>query len=84
MRTLTLGCSLSLSGDYATMGRQAHAALGLFAANQNLGGGVRINGEWYSLALDLRDDRSDAQVCAAIYRSLCSETRPENLLLLGP
>jgi ABC-type branched-subunit amino acid transport system substrate-binding protein len=84
MRTLTLSCSLSLTGDYATMGRQAHAALRLLTADQNQAGGVCINGAWYSLALDPHDDRSDAQECAAIYRSLCSEPRPENLLLLGP
>lgn len=84
MRTLTLSCSLSLTGDYAPMGRQAHAALRLFAADQNQAGGVCINGAWYSLVLDTYDDRSDAQECAAIYRSLCSEPRPENLLLLGP
>jgi ABC-type branched-subunit amino acid transport system substrate-binding protein len=84
MRTLTLSCSLSLTGDYATMGRQAHAALRLFAADQNQAGGVCINGAWYSLALNPHDDRGDAQECAAIYRSLCSQPRPENLLLLGP
>jgi ABC-type branched-subunit amino acid transport system substrate-binding protein len=84
MGTLTLSCSLSLTGDYAMMGRQAHAALRLFAADQNQAGGVCINGAWYSLALNPHDDRSDAQECAAIYRSLCSQPRPENLLLLGP
>jgi ABC-type branched-subunit amino acid transport system substrate-binding protein len=84
MRTLTLSCSLSLTGDYARMGRQAHAALRLLAADQSQAGGVSINGARYSLALDPHDDRSDAQECAAIYRSLCSQAHPEVRLLLGP
>ena len=61
MRTLTLSCSLSLSGEYAGMGRQANAALRLFAEDQNQAGGVGINGASYNLALDSHDDRSDAQ-----------------------
>ena len=82
MRMLTLSCSLSLSGEYARMGRQANAALRLLTEDQNQAGGVSINGATYSLALDSFDDRSDAQECAAIYRSLCSG--PRRGLLLGP
>jgi len=82
MQTLALSCSLSLTGDYSTMGRQAHAALRLFVADQNEAGGVRISGDIYQLALDCHDDRSDVRECGAIYRSLCSE--PRNRLLLGP
>jgi branched-chain amino acid transport system substrate-binding protein len=82
MRKLVLGCSLSLTGDYAAMGRQAHAALRLLVADQNEAGGISISGDHYHLALDCHDDRSDVRECGAIYRSLCSEPRSD--LLLGP
>ncbi len=42
--------SLSLSGRYAEMGRQAAAALNLFAADQNAGGGIELGGR------DARDE----------------------------
>jgi branched-chain amino acid transport system substrate-binding protein len=53
------------------MGRQAAAALELFAADQNSAGGIEIGGQRRPVAIECRDDRSDPKVCAEIYRSLC-------------
>lgn len=81
-RQLTIGLSLSLTGEYAAMGRQAEAALKLFVADRNAGGGVRVGRQHCQLALECRDDGSDPARCAEIYRCLCFEHRPG--LLLGP
>lgn len=79
---LTIGLSLSLTGAYAAMGRQAEAALELFVADQNAAGGVRAGAQRHQLTLECRDDGSDPARCAEIYRWLCFEHRPA--LLLGP
>src|SRR5512146_3232869 len=79
---LSVGLSLSLSGAYAAMGRQAEAALKLFVDNLNAAGGVRVGGRAHELALSCHDDRSDTRRCAEIYSALCG---PEPVdLLLGP
>jgi branched-chain amino acid transport system substrate-binding protein len=79
---ITLGLSLALSGKYAAMGRQAEAALHLFVADTNAGGGVRLGGEHAEIALDCIDDQSNAARCAEIYRALVAGNRAD--LLLGP
>ncbi len=79
---LTIGLSLSLSGSYAAMGRQAEAGLRLFVADANAGGGLALGGDRHELALDCHDDRSDRARCAEIYRSLCFENRAD--LIFGP
>lgn len=79
---LTIGLSLSLSGSYAAMGRQAEAGLRLFVTDINAGGGLALGGDRYELALDCHDDRSDRARCAEIYRSLCFENRAD--LIFGP
>ena len=79
---LSVGLSLSLSGAYAAMGRQAEAALKLFVDDLNASGGVRIGGRGLELELRCHDDRSDAHQCAEIYRDLCGANRVD--LLLGP
>lgn len=81
-RLLVVGLSLSLSGAYAAMGRQAEAALKLLVDNINASGGVRIADERRELALRCLDDQSDAARCAEIYRALCGPERAD--LLLGP
>ncbi|HTW88880.1 MAG TPA: ABC transporter substrate-binding protein [Candidatus Binataceae bacterium] len=81
-RKLTIGASLSLSGSYAAMGRQAEAGMRLFVADLNAGGGLALGGDHYELALDCHDDRSDRARCAEIYRSLCFENRAD--LIFGP
>ncbi|MGO9602374.1 MAG: ABC transporter substrate-binding protein [Candidatus Binataceae bacterium] len=78
---ITLGLSLSLSGPYAAMGRQAEAALRLFVADSNAGS-VRIGGERAEFALECHDDQSDRARCAEIYRELCSGTAAD--IILGP
>ena len=79
---LSVGLSLSLSGAYAAMGRQAEAALKLFVDDLNATGGVRVGGRAYELALRCHDDQSDARRCAEIYSTLCGPERVD--LLLGP
>jgi len=79
---LSVGLSLSLSGTYAAMGRQAEAAIKLFVDDLNASGGVSVGGRAYELALSCHDDRSDARQCAEIYSTLCGPERVD--LLLGP
>jgi branched-chain amino acid transport system substrate-binding protein len=76
---LTIGLSLSLSGRYAAMGRQADSALRLFAADTNAGGGVEIGGRRHDIALECVDDQGDRGRAESIYREL-SSSRPVNLL----
>jgi branched-chain amino acid transport system substrate-binding protein len=78
----TIGLTLSLSGRYAAMGRQAAAALEMFAADQNSAGGIDIGGRRRPLAIQCYDDRSDPKLCAELYRSLCFENRAD--LIFGP
>jgi branched-chain amino acid transport system substrate-binding protein len=79
---LSVGLSLSLSGAYAAMGRQAEVAIKLFVDDLNSGGGVNVGGRAHELALRCFDDRSDSRRCAEIYRALCGADRVD--LLLGP
>ena len=81
-KRITIGLSLSLTGEYAAMGRQAEAALRLLVADLNAAAGVRVGGEFREVALECIDDASDAQRCAEIYRALVAERRVD--LLLGP
>ena len=79
---LTIGLSLSLTGKYAPMGRQAERGLRLFVADINAGGGARIGRRHYELELHCEDDCSERAKCVEVYRSMCFENRAE--LLLGP
>lgn len=79
---IRFGLSLSLSGRYAAMGRQAEAALGVFAATTNDHGGIRVDGERRDVELVCIDDQSDAVRAATIYRSLCFENPCD--IILGP
>jgi branched-chain amino acid transport system substrate-binding protein len=79
---LTVGLSLSLSGEYAAMGRQAEAGVRLLVSDVNSAGGVRVGGRKRELELVIHDDASSRARCAEIYRRLCAE-RPVDLLL-GP
>jgi branched-chain amino acid transport system substrate-binding protein len=79
---LTIGLTLSLSGRYTAMGRQAADALEMFAADQNDAGGIQIGGERREVVIQCLDDRSDPKVCAELYRSLCYENRAD--LIFGP
>ena len=72
---IRIGLSLSLTGAYAPMGRQAEAALGLFVSDTNSAGGIRIGGGHRALELRCLDDVSNSERCAEIYRSLCGENR---------
>jgi branched-chain amino acid transport system substrate-binding protein len=80
--TVTIGLTLSLSGKYAAMGQQAAAALNLFAADQNAGGGIQLGGRRHEVVIRCLDDRSSPALCAELYRSLCYENRAD--LIFGP
>ena len=69
---ITIGLSLSLTGEYAPMGRQAEAAMRLFVADANASSALRVGGERCELALDCHDDASDPSRCSEIYRALCT------------
>ncbi len=79
---IRFGLSLSLSGRYAAMGRQAEAALRVFAATTNDRGGIRVGGEPHDVELVCLDDRSDPVRAVEIYRSLCFENPCD--VILGP
>lgn len=79
---LSVGLSLSLSGAYAAMGRQAEAAIKLLVDDLNAAGGVKVGGRAHELALRCHDDESDARRCAEIFSALCGPQRVD--LLLGP
>jgi branched-chain amino acid transport system substrate-binding protein len=77
---IRIGLSLSLTGAYATMGRQAEAALQLFVSDTNSSGGIRIGSEARDAELHCIDDASEGARCADIYRSLCGENRVDIVL----
>jgi ABC-type branched-subunit amino acid transport system substrate-binding protein len=79
---IVLGLSLSLTGAFAPIGRQAEDALRLFVADANAAGGVTVNGEHSYFALRCHDDRGDPNRCAGIYRELCGGTGTD--VVLGP
>ena len=79
---ITIGLSLSISGEYAAMGREAETSLRLFIADANASSSLRINGERCEFALECHDDASDPSRCADIYRSLCSDRRAD--IIFGP
>ena len=72
---ITIGLSLSLTGEYSPMGRQAEIAIRLFIADANASSTLRIAGERCEFALECHDDASDPARCAEIYRSLCADRR---------
>ena len=82
MQKLTIGLSLSLSGEYASMGRQSEAALRLFVADTNAGGGIQIEGIRHEVALECVDDQSRLERTAEIYRALCFGGRTN--IVFGP
>jgi branched-chain amino acid transport system substrate-binding protein len=79
---ITIGLSLSLTGEYSPMGRQAELAIRLFVADANASSSLRVGGERCEFALECHDDASDPVRCAEIYRSLCADRRAD--LLFGP
>ena len=78
----TIGLSLSLTGAYAPMGRQAETALRWFETSSNGAGGVRIGAARRPVRLLIYDDRSSAAEVRQIYRGLSNSEEVD--LLLGP
>ena len=81
-RDLTLGLSLSLSGKYAALGRQAEAALAMFVADRNDAGGITLDGVVRRVVLECFDDQSRVDRTREIYRELCFTKRRD--LVFGP
>ena len=79
---ITIGLSLSLTGEYSPMGRQAEAAIRLFIADANASSALRVAGERCEFALECHDDASDPVRCAEIYRVLCADRRAD--IIFGP
>ncbi len=79
---ITIGLSLSLTGEYSPMGRQAELAIRLFVADANASNALRVAGERCEFALECHDDASDSSRCAEIYRSLCADRRAD--IIFGP
>lgn len=81
-RDLTLGLSLSLSGKYAAMGRQAAAAIALFVTDLNAAGGITVDGVTRRVAHECFDDQSRVDRTGEIYHDLCFTRRRD--LVFGP
>jgi branched-chain amino acid transport system substrate-binding protein len=79
---ITIGLSLSLTGEYSPMGRQAELAIRLFIADANASSALRVGGDRCEFALECHDDASDPVRCAEIYRSLCADRRAD--IIFGP
>lgn len=79
---LTIALSLPLSGRYAAMGRQAEAAMRMFAGDINASGGIAAARERRELALECIDDQSRPARVEEIYRALCAGGRPR--IIFGP
>ncbi|MEY7851158.1 amino acid ABC transporter substrate-binding protein [Natrarchaeobius sp. A-rgal3] len=74
MDTVTLGGSMSLSGDFSDLGGLYADAYELTVDRINDAGGVEAgDGTTYELALVLRDDESDPSRSEAIYQDLLEE-----------
>ncbi len=82
MRTIVIGLSLPLSGEYSAIGLQIEAALRLFADDINAAGGIEIAGERCAIQLEYRDDASRRDRAREIYRWLCFERHVD--VLFGP
>jgi branched-chain amino acid transport system substrate-binding protein len=72
---ITIGLSLSLTGEYSPMGRQAELAIRLFVADANASSALRVGGERCEFELQCHDDASNPERCAEIYRTLCADRR---------
>ena len=79
---ITIALSLSLSGEYAKLAREAETALRLFISDANASTALHINGERCEFGLECHDDASDPLRCGDIYRSLCTDRRAD--IIFGP
>jgi len=81
--TLTLGGSMSLSGDNADLGQLYRDAYELTIDRINESGGIEAgDGNTYQLEMILRDDETDASASQAIYQELIDREGVD--YLLGP
>ena len=83
MGTITLGGSMSLSGENADLGRLYKDAYELTIQRINDAGGVEAgDGNTYELEMVLRDDETDASASQSIYQELIDREGID--YLLGP
>jgi len=81
--TVRLGAALSLTGRYASQGRQAWLGLRLWGEAVNRSGGLRIGeDDARPLQMIVYDDRSRTKRTAALYERLIARDRVN--LLVGP
>lgn len=82
-QTLTLGGSMSLTGDNADLGKLYKDAYELTIKKINEAGGVKAgDGNTYELEMILRDDETDASKSKGIYQELIDREGVD--YLLGP
>ncbi len=79
---ITIGLSLSLTGEYSPMGLQAERAIRLFIADANASSALRVAGERCEFALECHDDASDPVRCTEIYCTLSADRRVG--IIFGP
>jgi branched-chain amino acid transport system substrate-binding protein len=83
MDTITLGGSMSLSGDNADLGQLYRDAYELTIGRINEAGGIEAgDGNTYELEMVLRDDETDASAAQSIYQELIDREGID--YLLGP
>jgi len=83
MQVITLGGSMSLSGDNADLGQLYRDSYELTIQRINEAGGVEAgDGNTYELEMELRDDETDASKSRAIYQELIDQEGIQ--YLLGP
>ncbi len=77
---LKIGLSLALTGRYASMGRQALAALRLLVDETNGQGGIKVGIQRLKVDLVCHDDGSQPDRCGEIYRHLCFDKGADIIL----
>ncbi|HSB69606.1 MAG TPA: amino acid ABC transporter substrate-binding protein [Candidatus Methylomirabilis sp.] len=80
--TIVLGSAISQTGKYAREGKFYVDAYTLTVDAINKGGGVKVGGKSYKLALKLYDDQSDPNQCVRLYTRLVTSDKVN--FLLGP
>jgi len=77
---ITVGFSISLSGQYSVEGKNSLRGIETAAKWLNDHGGVRVNGTAYSLSLDYYDDGSDPSNVVNLYTRIMTQDNAQFLL----
>lgn len=79
---INLGCSISLSGQYANAGTNIQTGQDFMADKINSEGGLEVDGTSYDLNIEYYDDQSDPSESASRTQQLISQDGID--LILGP